>query len=135
MKKILYALFILMALMPIVSAGATVSAASDTNDKLFSFCQTNPDSEVCKERAAQNKTPSSNPVNHIIRVAGGIITLLAGAAAVILVIASGIGMITSAGNPEGVANARKRLTSALIGLVIIALAWTLIAFVTNKIIL
>jgi len=114
---------------------ATVNAASDTNDKLFSFCQTNPTSEVCKERANQNKDPKSNPINHTIRVAAGIITLATGVAAVIFVILGGVTMVTSSGNPEAVANARKRVVYALIGLVIISLAWTAIAFVTDKIIL
>lgn len=118
-----------------VLAPATVSAASDTNDKLFSFCQTNPTSEVCKERAAQNKDPKANPVNHIIRVAAGIVTLLTGVVAVIFVILGGITMTTSGGNPEAVANARKRVIYALVGLAVISLAWTVIAFVTDKIIL
>jgi predicted small integral membrane protein len=130
MKKLLSIFLVFMVFAP-----ATVSAASDTNDKLFSFCQTNPTSEVCKERAIQNKDPKANPVNHVIRVAGGIITLLTGAVAVIFVILGGITMITASGNPESVANARKRITYALIGLVVISLAWTVISFVTSKIIL
>jgi len=41
-------------------------------------------------------------------------------------------MITSNGSPEAVANARKRIIYAVIGLLIVALAWTVIAFVTDK---
>jgi hypothetical protein len=131
MKKFLSIFLAFLVLIP-----ATVNAApTDTNDKLFSFCKTNPTSEVCKERANQNQNPSVNPVNHIIRVAAGIITLVTGVAAVIFVILGGVTMITSSGSAEAVANARKRVIYALIGLVIISLAWTMIAFVTDKIIL
>jgi hypothetical protein len=129
-KKLFSIFLVLLVLMP-----ATVSAASDTNDKLFSFCTQNPTSEVCKERAKQNQNPSVNPVNHIIRVAADIISLATGAAAVIIIIIGGVTMITSSGNPEAVANARKRVIYALIGLVIISLAWAIIAFVTDKLIL
>jgi energy-coupling factor transporter transmembrane protein EcfT len=131
MRKFLSIFLFFLVLMP-----ATVNAAStDTNDKLFSFCVQNPTSEVCKERAKQNQSPSVNPVNHIIRVAAGIITLATGVAAVIFVILGGVTMITSSGSPEAVANARKRIIYALVGLVIISLAWAMIAFVTDKVIL
>lgn len=109
-------------------------AASDTNNKLFSFCNQNPDSAVCQDRTNQNKTPNTDPVIHIVKVASDIIALLTGAAAVIIIILGGITMITSAGSAEGVANARKRITYAIIGLVIVALAWAIITFITDKLI-
>jgi predicted small integral membrane protein len=102
-------------------------AATDANNKVFAICATNPSATICKE-----KNPTEDPVVRIIRTASTIVALLTGAMAVVFIILGGITMITSGGSPEAVANARKRITYAVIGLVIVALAWTLIAFVTDK---
>jgi predicted small integral membrane protein len=108
---------------------APALAVTDANNKVFAVCATNPSATVCKE-----KNPSEDPVVHVIRTASTIVALLTGAMAVIFIILGGITMITSNGSPEAVANARKRVIYALIGLIIVALAWTLIAFVTDKLI-
>ena len=109
-------------------------AASDTNNKVFSACANVPTSAVCQDRAAQNANPTANPVNHYINVAVSIVALLTGIAAVILIIVGGIGMITSSGNPEAIANSRKRIINALVGLAIVALSWSIITFLTNHLI-
>jgi len=102
-------------------------AATDANNKVFAICASNPSATICKE-----KNPTEDPVVRVIRTASTIVALLTGAMAVIFIVLGGITMITSGGSPEGVASARKRVTYALIGLVIVALAWTAIAFVTDK---
>jgi predicted small integral membrane protein len=102
-------------------------AATDANNKIFSVCAQTPSSILCKE-----KNPQGNPVVHLIRVASTIIALLTGVAAVVFIILGGITMITSSGSPEAVANARKRIIYAVVGLAVVALAWTMIAFVTDK---
>jgi len=80
--------------------------------------------------------PSGNgdPVVHVIHVSATIIAMLAGIAAVIIIIVSGITMITSAGNSEAVGTARKRITGAVIGLIIIALAYLIVTFFVDKLI-
>lgn len=113
---------------------APALAATDTNDKIFSGCSSAPDSTVCQDRAAQNNSPSTNPVNHMINVAASIIAIITGIAAVIFIIIGGLTMVTSGGNAEAVSNSRKRITNAVIGLIIVALAWTIITFLTNKLI-
>ena len=87
-------------------------------------------SPVCKKPANPNK----NPVVDIIQTATSIVALLAGVLAVIMIIISGFTLVTSGGNPEAVTNSRKRITNAIIGLVIVALAWAIIRFVTDTII-
>jgi hypothetical protein len=115
--------------------GPTNPTPSTTDQHLFSICQPGdpnyqPNSTVCQDHSNQ----SDNPINHAIRVAANIVALLTGVAAVIIIIISGIGMITSSGNTEAVTNARKRLVAATIGLVIVGLAWTIITFLVNKLI-
>jgi len=121
----LKAIGLILAILTLLSAPAL--AATDANNKIFSVCAQNPSSIVCKD-----KNPQGNPVVHIIKVASDIVVLLTGAMAVIFIILGGITMITSSGSPEAVANARKRIIYAVVGLVVVALAWTLIAFVTDK---
>jgi hypothetical protein len=106
---------------------APALAVTDANNKVFAVCAQNPSATICKE-----KNPTEDPVVHIIRVASTILALLTGAMAVIFIILGGITMITSSGSAEAVANARKRIIYAVIGLVIVSLAWTIIAFVTDK---
>lgn len=61
-----------------------------------------------------------------------IIAYIAGAAAVIILLISGLRFITSSGDPEKVRSARVTATGALIGLAVIVLAKVLIDFVLNK---
>jgi hypothetical protein len=105
------------------------SLAYAEDSQLFAACKNAPNSAIC---AGQNTT--TNPVNHILHVAADIVALLTGLAAVILIIISGISMITSGGNTEAAANARKRITNAIIGLVVVAFAWTIVTFLTDKLI-
>lgn len=130
MKRLISTFLILLSLQPLVLAAPAIAAT--TNDKLFAACDTNQqaaNSPICADR-----NTTSNPVNQKLKVATDIVAILAGLAAVIIIIASGLTLITSAGNTEAVANARKRITSAIIGLVIIALAWTIIAFVLDRLV-
>jgi hypothetical protein len=130
MKRLISTLLILLSLQPLVLAAPVVGAT--TNDKLFAACDTNQqaaNSPICADR-----NTTVNPVNQKLKVATDIVAILAGLAAVIIIIASGLTLITSAGNTEAVTNARKRITSAIIGLVIIALAWTIIAFVLDRLV-
>lgn len=59
---------------------------------------------------------------------------ISGFIAVIIIVISGIQFMTSSGNPEAAASARGRLTFALIGFVIIILAFAILQII-NKIFL
>lgn len=87
-------------------------------------------SNVCKDAASQKK--DTNPVVTIIADATRIILLIIGFASVIMIVASGIGLITSGGNSESVSGAKKRLTGAITGLVIAGLAWFLTSYIINR---
>lgn len=118
---------VVLAFLPLV---LTAPAFADTNDQLFSACKNGAQaSSVC-----QAKGTKTNPVLHVLKTAADIVALATGAAAVVMVILAGITMITSSGNPEAIANSRKRITYALVGLVVVALAWTAISFVIDKLI-
>ena len=125
-KKLVINLVVMVSSLMFIVAPAL---AATTNDKLFDPCNTN---SLTKKSPICQPNPPTNPVNDKIKVAADIVALLTGAAAVIFIILGGITMISSSGSPEAVANARKRVLYAVIGLVIVALAWTLVNFVTDK---
>lgn len=127
MIKFFTSLILVIALL-LSSTLLPLPAFAASNDKLFSSCSQAPNSPVCKD-----KNTTENPAVDVIASAANIIAILTGLAAVIMIIISGLTMITSGGNQETVTNARKRLVAALIGLVIVVLAWTITRFVIDKV--
>jgi hypothetical protein len=94
-----------------------------------SVCDQVQNDPTCK---VGNDGSVENPAVHIVQVATSIVALLAGFLAVFMIMISGFQYVTSGGSDEAVSNAKKRLRSALIGLVVVALAWTIIRFVTDS---
>ncbi len=114
-----------------VLAATPPPSPTDTTKKLFSACKgAAADSAACQV----DKATTDNPVNHMINVAANIIALLTGVVAVIMIIISGFSYVTSAGSTEKATNARRRILAAVIGLVVVALAWTLITYLTDKLV-
>jgi hypothetical protein len=89
-------------------------------------------SPVCE--TSQGPQGNRNKVIDVIREAANILAFIGGVAAVIVIIISGLSFATSGGNSEQVANARRRIIYSLVGLVVIALAWTIARFVTDNVI-
>ena len=115
-----------------------VTNTSDTSPS------TNPaDSGVCKQSQSQGtENPVSGPKG-IIKTATNILAIVAGVGALVIIIISGFTFATAGGtapgqragdSPNRAANARGRLINALIGLVVVALAWTIVTFTVDKII-
>lgn len=61
-----------------------------------------------------------------------ILMYVAGVAAVIMMIVAGIMYITSAGNPESLARAKRTITNAVIGLVLVSLAYSIVTFLVGR---
>lgn len=106
----------------------------------------NPLEAVCSRPAAQNsptcqqylnqKAANTNPVVNTIRTAANLIAIVAGIGAVIIIIISGFKYVTAGGgdSPTKSKEAQSTLTGAVIGLIIVALAWAIVNFVTNALI-
>jgi hypothetical protein len=126
MDKITKLLIIVAAFMSISSSFAF---AATTEQQIFRAC----DNANVKNSAVCNSTGTrENPIVKHLKNVINVLAVFAGILAVILIMISGFTMITSAGNSEAVAKARKRLTAAVIGLVIIALSWFMVAFVVVR---
>ncbi len=132
MNRIFSAILLVALIAYSTLALGSPTLAATTNSQLFQICKsgsTAANSAVCKDIGSGTST---NPVNKVIKTATEIIAIATGVAAVVYIILGGITMITSSGNAEAVANARKRIIYAVIGLIIVALAWTTISFVTDR---
>lgn len=81
--------------------------------------------------SATNTDPITGP-NGVLHKASLVIATLAGVAAVIVIVISGFQFVTSSGEPQKAAAARSALIGAIVGLVIIVLAESMVLFVLNK---
>src|SRR5580765_7663076 len=90
--------------------------SSDTTNKLFGACDQAPSSPVCANTVKNN---NKNQVVTVINEASAIIATLTGIGAVIVIIIGGFSFVTAGGNTEQATAARRRILSAVIGLVIV----------------
>jgi len=95
-----------------------------------STCKNNPSAPTCQQAAKQSQT-GENPVIHIINVAANIIAAVTAVIAVIMIIISGVTMAASGGSSETVASSRRRIIFALVGIIVVALAWVIVRFITD----
>lgn len=106
----------------------TVSAV----DILQPVCKNNSNPSVCKENAAgSGSNPIFGPSGILTRVMQ-ILALIVGIGAVIAIVVSGLRMVLAGGDSGKVETARRSLTYAVIGLVVAALAQSLVLFVLAK---
>ena len=85
-------------------------------------------SPLCQSQTSDPIYGKGSVLNGVINI----ITAIAAFVAVVMIIISGLQMITSSGNPEKISNARNVIIYASIGLIVIALARIIIIFITNK---
>ncbi len=119
-------------------------ALAATNDQVFGVCDpSSPNYAKIKNSSfCKDQTKTDNPVVHVINVTANILALLAGIIAVFILMIGGLRFITAggvkpgqrSGDPNKVAQARSQIMYALVGIIIIALAWTITRFVTDKVI-
>lgn len=88
-------------------------------------------STVCSTEGGNTNNTIAGSDGLIMKVVN-VVALVGGIAAVIIIIISGLRFVTSGGSSDGVAGARRALTYSVIGIVIIILARTLVAFILGK---
>ncbi len=131
MKRV--AMLLSVMLVAVVMFSGISALAAETNSLV------NPN-DVCtgdlaKSAACQGRTtidPISGNNGILVQVAN-IIAIMAGVAAVIIIIISGIKFMTAGGDSEKIKSARNTTINALIGIVIIILSRAIILFVTARI--
>ena len=138
--KLRFLILCLSLVLALFAAGAKSFAATDP---LGGVCTgDSADSAVCQQaRNSDGKNPVAGP-NGLISKASNVIAVIGGVVAVIMIIISGFMFVTAGGAPVGqrstdpnqLKKARATLAGALIGLIVIALAWTITRFVTDNVI-
>jgi hypothetical protein len=113
-------------------------------DPLGTACNAN--STAAKSPACNQKndqiSSNTNPIVNTIHEVANFIALVAGIVAVIVIIISGFNYVTAGGavggqrggDPNKAKSARSSLIGAVIGLLIIVFAWSIITFLTGALI-
>jgi hypothetical protein len=91
--------------------------------------------DVCAGVALSGSTCAGGDagITAIIKVAVQILSLIAGIAAVIMIIIAGLKFITSGGEASSISSAKTSLIYALVGLVVVALSQLIVRFVLGKV--
>lgn len=111
----------------------SLAAPAPTNGGLISgdYCSNGGSGSAVCSGAKQTSNPIFGKDGIMLKITN-LIALVAGIVAVIMIIISGYQFIASAGDANAVATARRNLIYAVVGLVVIALAETIVRFVASK---
>ena len=123
MKKIILTLLTLISLTagPVLMPAAALAAVPDKN--------------VCdgiKATGATNCIDGSLKIPGIIKTVINLLSFIVGIAAVIMIIFGGLKYVTSGGDSNNTASAKNTIIYAIVGLVIVILAQTIVKFVLAK---
>lgn len=99
-------------------------------DPLSDACAGQSQSATCNSHGTGTTNPLTGTDGIILKVANAI-AILAGAAAIIMLIISGIRYVTSNGDSQAISNAKRGIISALVGLLVIGIARVLVALVVK----
>lgn len=94
------------------------------------------DGQGSNSTVCQAQKTNGNPVigeDGLLLKVANVIAIVAGIAAVLVIMVAGLRMITSNGNAEEVTGARRAIVYTVVGLVVIVLARTIIALVIGGI--
>lgn len=123
------ALGFMMILFPVASLAGTAYAGNPPSPAPSCPSGTSAKAQVLQGLGATGSDCSDQPVNSLFAVAVNILSLIAGALAVIVVIISAVKYMTSGGDQNKVANAKGTLIYAIVGVAVAGLAQLLIHFV------
>ncbi len=89
---------------------------------------------VCEgvNKSGSNCQEGSDDLTQVMRTVLTIMSIVAGTLAVIMIVFSGMRYVTSGGDSNGVAAAKRTLIYAIVGLVVVALAQFIVQFVLAK---
>lgn len=125
-KKIFIALFVLFAglnVLMTIPAQAQFDTAREQACAGLDFDGTG--SEGCDEDAGDR-------VDSVVASVINIASLIVGVIAVIMVVVGGLKYVTSQGDSSGTASAKNTVIYAIVGLIIVALAQTIVRFVVYR---
>ena len=120
----------LVSLFGFVTLAVAAPAPASAEFNLIPVCETETKATVCNENKAKGN-PIYGP-NGILTKVANIIAIVVGIVAVIIIILAGIQYMLSTGDSTKLARSKDAIIYALIGLVIVVLARTAVAFIVSK---
>lgn len=122
---------VLLVLAAVVCCGIFATRVSYAYDTLNEVCSQPgvEGSATCEARTADN--PIAGPNGLLIKITR-IIAIIGGIASVIIMLAAGINYMTANGDAQKTAHAKAMIRGAIIGLIVLALASTIVAFVVSR---
>jgi hypothetical protein len=111
-----------------LSLGVTASAVD-----VFPVCDGNASTTDVCQSVPNHGTAGDNPIIKALKFIILILSFIIGIVSVIMIIMAGLWFITANGDPQAVARARNTILYALIGVAVVLLAQSLVAFVLNKV--
>lgn len=125
---VLTALFCLLAPATVFAAYNPLTDACGTPGGTDKNGKTAGSTSVC---TAGTDNPFIGP-NGVLKKVSLILSFVGGVTAVIIVMVGGFNYVTSDGDPKKMASARGRITGAIVGLIIMAAAETIVVFVVSR---
>ena len=115
-----------IALLPLLSP---VAAHAVGVNKFICLGVTLGDSEVCDESV---EGEAENTITALAQDVVDVLSLVVGIVSVIMIIIAGLRYITSGGDSQNVTNAKNTILYAIVGLVIVIFAQTIVRFVVGR---
>jgi hypothetical protein len=127
-------LLLSIAVLALSLASSSAPAAANNSVLFNGVCGTGgANSAVCQDSNNVNNNDPLLGSNGLLLKISAVIASIAGVAAVIVIIIAGLSFITSGGDAAKAQGARKSLLNAVIGVVVIVLSESIIAFVLSKV--
>jgi hypothetical protein len=134
-KKILSvtAVFVLaLGAVSLVPATSNAAINDDVCGGINTVLEGTPQSGTTADACTAGDEDGSNTLSTTINSVINLFSLIVGAASVIMIIYGGFKYITSGGSDDGTKSAKSTILYALVGLVIVLLAQTIVKFVFSK---
>ena len=126
MKRILFTLAAGLGLIAPMAVPAIAHAQIDINDNICNGVLLNPDGGGCTDAKISS---GESDLQSIIKTGIDLFSLVVGVIAVIMIIIGGVKYITSNGDSGNVTGAKNTILYAIIGLIVVALAQTIVFYV------
>jgi hypothetical protein len=129
MKKVFLSFLMLVSLLApaglMLGSAAAIDIVPCSDPKLSQ-------TDVCPD-VTKGATSGSNAIVDLMKTIIDVLSFIVGVASIIGIIAGGLRLILANGDSNGVASARSGLIYSLIGIAIVVVAQSIVAFVLNKI--
>jgi hypothetical protein len=127
-RRILFTLAASLGLLAPALMPAATHAQVTINENICKGAQLDPTASGC---ADADITASGTQVQQTIRTGINLFSIVVGIIAVVMILIGGVKYITSQGDAGNVTGAKNTILYAVVGLIVVALAQTIVYFVLN----